>query len=188
MKDVKKLLLSIILILSCLTLFSQRDEEGGITTSISQDLKFASIGDISRGYKAMTLDILVRVKLQGDLVERDKSRTVVLIEFEHANLSPGYTRYGVGYGRQFEVFNTPEIFFIPELRWQALPYVMYGMISRDAITGRHFTFGLEHSTKISKEFSFIASHQLTHRRDLEWMYGDKNKWKYSFFIGVEFKL
>lgn len=186
-----KKLLSTLVLLIALQLSAQSPKEpefGGVAISLSQDLKFMTIGDKERGYDAYTRDILVKVKLKGRKKRGQTGRSFALVEYENAALEFGYERISAGFGRSFGGYYTPKFLFIPEIDWSFAPSVSYGLVIRGGKNKGHFNVIFENTARISDTFNFVMTHQLTQRQDLAFVYGDRGKWKYSFLVGFEIKI
>jgi hypothetical protein len=147
-----------------------------ISLSIHQDFKLGVLGDQEHGYDAVTLDLLFRVKLQGD--QQKYGYMIVYPEFEYAQIDGLYKRYSANIGYTFNkliVKNT-----------EATATIGYGWIDRYSKTMFSFsaTGELAYNFK-SFKLSMIA--QFTERNDLYLFYG-KKAISFSGFVGVEFPI
>ena len=151
--------------------------QDGIELAVYQDLKFATIGDSERGYKAGTTDVVLRLRMMG--FQDRYGYTIVFPEYEYADIDGTYKRYGAGVGY---VLNQ---LVIENLEVDAT--VSYGFIDRYSKT--FFSFGLTSSLNYDLGgLKISAKGQLTQRNDLKAFYSESNIWKPSFFIGILIKL
>lgn len=163
----------IYILLFCFTAQSQ----SGVSLSVFQDVKFAIQGDEARGYKAGTLDIVARFKMQGN---QDKyGYLIVFPEYEYAEIDGIYKRYSVNVGY------TLNKLIIKNL--EITPSVGYGWIDRYGLSTYSYSLGLELMYKLSDRFKIGFNNQLTQRSDLKNLWG-KGKLGYSFFAGIEYKI
>lgn len=143
---------------------------------ITQDLKFATIGDDKRGYEAFTPNVLARFKMQG---KQDKNGYLTIFpEYEFADIKGQYHRYSANVGYSFNQLYK-NFTYTPAIGW--------GWIDRYGKSFFSFGASLEISYWLSPTINLIALNQLTERKDLKWLWND-NKIGYSFFVGIEIKL
>lgn len=159
-----KLLIYILLF----TTFCQAQDN--VSISVFQDVKFALQGDEARGYKAGTLNIIARLKMQGN--QDDLGYFVVVPEFEYADLQGTYRRYSVNIGYTLNAIKNIEV----------TPMINYGWIDRGVST---YSGGgsIETMYKLSDNIKIGVLNQLVHRTDLP-----NRKLGYSFFFGTEINL
>ena len=159
-----KLLIYILLF----TTFCQSQDN--VSLSVFQDVKFALQGDEARGYKAGTLNILARLKMQGN--QDEFGYFVVVPEFEYADLQGTYRRYSVNIGYTLNAIKNIEV----------TPMINYGWIDRGVST---YSGGgsIETMYKLSDNIKIGVLNQLVHRTDLP-----NRKLGYSFFFGTEINL
>ena len=158
----KKLLL---ILLFPLFTFSQE----GISFSVYQDAKLASVGD-NRGNEAFTLNIRIKNEWQGKQLKN--SYFFVAPEFEFAQLQEDYYRYSANVGQRFNQFSK-----LIEMSYS----IGYGLIFRQNISSKSFGADTEISININNKISLLLNTQLIHRTD--W-----NVIRLSGFIGVNYKL
>lgn len=150
------------------------EAQNNITASILQDAKLGIIGDKEHAYKAGTLDILVRVNMQG---KQTKSGYLVIFpEFEYAKIKGDYKRYTANVGYTFNQFVMQGV--------EVQATAGYGWIDRYSKAFFSWTFTASIKYKISPNFKIILLSQLTQRKELTWLYGEKI-WRASFFAGAE---
>ncbi|MGB1307543.1 MAG: hypothetical protein ACPG6B_01435 [Oceanihabitans sp.] len=163
---------NLIYILLFFTCFLQA--QNNITASIFQDAKLGIIGDKEHGYKAGTLDILVRVNMQG---KQTKSGYLVIFpEFEYAKIKGDYKRYTANVGYTFNQFVTQGV--------EVQATAGYGWIDRYSKAFFSWTFTGAIKYKITEDIKVVLLSQLTERKELGWLY-DYTPWRLSSFIGVE---
>ena len=150
------------------TTFCQAQDK--VSLSVFQDVKFALQGDVARGYKAGTLNILARLKMQGN--QDELGYFVVVPEFEHADLQGTYRRYSVNLGYTLNSIKKIEV----------TPMINYGWIDRGVST---YSGGasIETMYKLTDNIKIGVLNQLVHRTDLP-----NRKLGYSFFFGTEINL
>ena len=150
------------------TTFCQAQDN--VSLSVFQDVKFALQGDEARGYKAGTLNILARFKMQGN--QDELGYFVVVPEFEYADLQGTYRRYSVNIGYTINAIKKIEV----------TPMINYGWIDRGVST---YSGGasIETMYKLSDNIKIGVLNQLVHRTDLP-----NRKLGYSFFFGTEMNL
>ena len=162
-----------ILLLTTFSLTAQ----GKPSLSVFQDAKFAFMGDEARGYKAGTLNIVARLKMNGN---QDKyGYLVVFPEFECAELQGIYRRYSANVGYTFNQLILPKL--------TVMPSVGYGWIDRFGLSDYSFSGSVEIAYPLFKHVNLTMLHQFTERSDLGFLWND-NQIKYSFFVGLEIKL
>jgi len=149
-----------------------------LSISVLQDAKLGIVGDSDRGYDSGTLDILLRLKMQGN--QQKYGYMVVFPEVEIANLNPNYIRYSANVGYTFNQL------FLDNLEISG--YGSYGWINRENMATSSFGITGEIGYNISDRFKILADLQVIQRKDLEVMYNDANVIKWSGFLGIEFKI
>lgn len=169
----KKILLAIVLFATSLNINAQE----GIEVGIYQDLKFATIGDKERGYDAFTTDVLFRFKMQGN--QQKLGYMIIYPEYEYAAIEGDYHRYSanVGYCLNKLILNNFEV----------EGALSYGFIDRYGKSLSSFGANLGINYKMG-DFKLSAITQFTERKDLTWLWGTKNNIKYSFFVGISYKI
>lgn len=146
--------------------------QDNVSISVFQDVKFALKGDEARGYKAGTLDLLFRFKMQGE--QNKYGYFVVAPEYEYADLDGIYRRYSVNVGYTLNQLILDN--------FEVTPMLNYGWIDRGVSTWSYGAY-LELMYKLSDRFKIGFVNQLTHRTDLP-----NRKLGYSLFGGLEISL
>lgn len=149
-----------------------------LSLSVLQDAKLGIVGDSKHGYDAGTLDVLIRLNMQGN--QQKYGYLVVFPEVEIANLKPNYVRYSANIGYTFNQL------FINKL--EVSGYGSYGWINREGMSTSSFGVIGEIGYKISDRFKILADLQVLQRKDLDVMYNDANVIKWSGFLGLEIKI
>jgi hypothetical protein len=102
------------------------------------------------------------------------------LEYEKAFLTEHYSRYGAFSGFTFmDVFN--------DYNFHVTPSIGAGFINRPAINVFSFEASLELEYFLSDKIRISFLNQVTQRTDLKFLYDDL-KYRYSFFIGVQFRI
>lgn len=160
-----KKLLFIVLV----SVFINGNSQEKLSFSLLQDVKLATIGDIKRGYKAFTVDILARIKMQGN--QQRLGYMIIYPEYEYAELKSTYQRYSANIGYAFNNI-------ISNLEFESA--ISYGFINHDGTTR---SIGAWFGTNyiISKALKINVGYQIVERTDID-------KIKYSGFVGLEIKL
>src|SRR5690606_31889043 len=70
-----------------------------LSVSVLQDVRLGIVGDKEHNYDAFTLDILVRLKMQGN--QQKYGYLTIYPEFEYADLKQSYIRYSANVGYTF---------------------------------------------------------------------------------------
>lgn len=137
-----------------------------------QDVHLVLTGDDY--YQAGTLDVLMKVKLQG--IQNEIGYMFVAPEFEYSNLDGIYKRYAIGTGFTFnDLGKTPVDISLSG---------SYGWIDRWGKTMFSFNAQGEISYRLTPSLKIVLLSQLTERSDLAWRYADKTI-RFSGFIGLE---
>ena len=157
----KKLILLTAIIL-CKTLFAQE----GMTISISQDVKLATIGDKKRGYDAFTTNVTAKLLLQDD------SGLSGGITYEYADLQERYQRVFMYFGQGFDVLNMNLLFTGG-----------YGLIIREGKTNISYDADLILNIPLNERFYLNLNTQLVRRNDLE-----TPAFKISGFVGIAYTI
>ena len=150
--------------------------QSGVSFSLHQDVKFALIGDDARGYKAGTIDLLARFKMNGNQMKY--GYVVVFTEFEYAEILGTYKRYSVNVGYVLNKLIVDDFEVNASLGW--------GWIDRYGKTMFSFGGSSEISYKLTDNLKVSLLGQLTERKDLMWLWG-KNEIKPSLFFGMEYQ-
>jgi len=158
----KKLLL---ILLFPLFTFSQE----GISFSVYQDAKLASVGD-NRGNEAFTLNIRIKNEWQGKQLKN--SYFFVAPEFEYAQLQEDYYRYSANVGFRLNKFSK---------LIEASASIGYGLIVRKNISAKSLGADFETQININKSFAFLLNLQVIERSD--W-----NVVRTSGFLGIKYNL
>ena len=173
MKTNKRLLILVIIGLLSIKLIAQTN----VSLSIYQDAKLLVTGD-DRGNDAGTINILARVKMQGN---QDKhGYLIVFPEWEYAELVGGrYARYSANVGYVFNKLIVDN--------FEATASLGYGWIDR--YNGAFWSVGgsAELAYKINDTFKFSILAQATERKDLSVIWND-NAIRLSGFIGLEINI
>lgn len=145
------------------------DPKGSIAIAVYQDAKFLVVGD-NKGNSPGTLDLIFRVKLQGN---QDRlGYCIIFPEYEYANLKGGkYVRYSANVGY---VFNQ----LIKNIETSLA--VGYGWIDRNGTLGS-ISINSELAYKVTDNLKLSVIGQYTQRQDIR-------IWRYSSFLGVELRL
>ena len=159
--------LIIALLISC-SIYAQDN----ISIEVYQDLKFATIGDKERGYKAGTLDLVLRLSLQG--FQDKHGYFVVSPEFEYAEIEGIYKRYSANVGY------TLNKLFIPKSETSLM--LGWGWIDRYGKTSFSGSGSLSYKYLINDKLKVVAMSQFTQRTDLNGLI------RFSGFVGLEFNL
>lgn len=169
----KKLLLLAMLI--CSISFAQRN----VGVHVTQDFKLGVLGDKEHGYSAGTLDVCLRVIMEGN--QSNVGYVIVFPEFEYANLAyKPYKRWSANAGYMFNE--------LPIENLEAGLSFGYGFIDRGK---SDFSFGGNGflGYKLSDTFKVIAVSQFTQRSDLPILYsGASKEWRFSGHLGVYIKV
>lgn len=148
-----------------------------VSVAIYQDAKFLFIGDKERGYEAGTIDIVARLKMQGN---QDKyGYLIVFPEYEYAEIEGIYKRYSANVGYTFNKLILD--------RFEANISLGYGWIDRYSMSSWSFGASSELTYKITDRLKFNLLLQGTERKDLEVLWGN-NAFRISGFIGIEVNL
>jgi hypothetical protein len=176
MKSISNSVLKLAVSFAILLIASQSLAQERVSISIHQDFKLGVLGDDKHGYKAGTINILARLKLQGD--QQKHGYMIVFPEYEHADILGTYKRYSANVGYTFNklVINSLE----------ATATLGYGWIDRYGKSLFSFSGSGELAYKIN-DFKLSIIGQLTERKDLAYLYG-KNEIRFSGFIGLEFNI
>ena|SRR5690606_2002269 len=148
-----------------------------LSVSVLQDVRLGIVGDSEHGYDAGTLDVLLRLKMQGN--QSEYGYLVVFPEVEIANLKPNYVRYSANVGYTFNKLIVNNL--------EASLYGGYGWINRKNMATSSFGAMGELGYKITDWLKVIADLQMTQRNDLDVLYNDSNVIKWSGFLGIEIK-
>lgn len=167
------LLLSLLFAFNSIQNFSQNS----VNFSFHQDFKLLALGD-DLGNRAGTFNFLGRLKYES---QAGKIGYYVFgTEYEEAILSTKYSRLGGFLGYSFmDVFNNYNIHITPTIG--------YGKIFRAGTNLNSWSGAVEFQYFINDKIRVSLLNQVTQRTDLEFLYDDL-KYRYSFFLGVEFKL
>lgn len=147
-----------------------------VSVSIHQDFKLGVLGDKEHGYKAGTVDILARFKMQGH--QQKYGYMIMFPEFEYAEIQGIYKRYSVNAGYTFNRLLVKN--------FEVSAALGYGWIDRYGKSMFSFGGSGEIAYKIN-DLKISVIGQLTERKDLAWLYG-KNEIRFSGFIGLEYNL
>lgn len=140
-----------------------------------QDVRLALTGDDY--YQAGTLDVLMKVKLQG--IQKQIGYMFVAPEFEYSDLDGIYKRYAVSAGFTFNTLGDPPV----EISLSG----GYGWIDRWGKTMFSFNAQGEIAYRLNSRLKIALLSQFTERSDLAWRYGDKTI-RFSGFMGLEFSI
>ena len=165
------------LIILALLLSGFIHSQNNLSIELYQDAKFAFVGDKDRGYKAGTLDVLVRFTMQG---KQDRLGYFnVSPQFEYADIKGIYKRYSFSVGYTFNDYFK---------NFEQSINIDYGFIDRFGKTflGAGATASIKY--KLSDRFKVVALAQLTDRKDLKVFYNQSQTIRFSGFIGLEINL
>lgn len=159
----------ILALMFTMVLCAKAQEQVGI--AILQDVRLATIGDQEHGYNAFTLDIIARVKMQGN--QQKYGYLIVYPEFEYADLKQSYLRYSANVGY------TLNKLFLDD--FEASLAGGFGFINRDGEGSSSLSLTGEIAYKLSNRIKIVMDGQMVQRSDIQ-----KNK--FSGFLGVEIKV
>lgn len=142
-----------------------------VSLAVLQDVKLATIGDKDHGYDAFTLNVIARVKMQGN--QQKYGYLIVYPEVEYAHLKQSYLRYSANFGY------TLNQLFIKNL--EASLAGGFGFINREGEGSSSFSLTGELGYRLSNRFKIVVDGQLVQRSDIQ-----KNR--FSGFVGFEFKI
>ena len=152
-----------------LSVFINGHAQEKLSFSLLQDVKLATIGDTKRGYKAFTINLLARIKMQGN--QQKLGYMIIYPEYEYAELQSTYHRYSANVGYSFNNI-------INNLEFETA--VSYGFINHNGTTRSVGAwFGTNYI--ISKALKINAGYQIVERTDID-------KIRYSGFVGLEIKI
>jgi len=142
-----------------------------VSLSILQDVKLATIGDKERNYDAFTLDMLVRLKMQGN--QQKYGYLTIYPEFEYADLKQSYIRYSANVGYTFNklIVNNFDVALIGGI----------GMINREGESSSSLSLTGEIGYSLNDWLKLVIDAQLVQRSDIE-------KYVTSGFLGIEIKI
>lgn len=169
----KKLILLIVILVSSISFAQQR-----VGIQVTQDGKLAVLGDKEHGLSTGTLDVAIKIMMQGQ--QREYGYMVVYPEFEYADLTiVAYRRWSANAGYIFNHFRQDK-------KLEIGASIGWGFIDR-SLTDWSWGSNLFVHYKIKKNFKVIMSGQLTERSDLAILYGKKfeNEWRTSLRFGVQ---
>lgn len=167
----KKLLLAIVLLSTTI------NAQERVSISFYQDAKFLTQGDKERGYEAGTLNIVLRLNMQGN--QEKYGYMIASPEFEYADIDGVYKRYSVNFGYVFNELVIPRV--------EIGATVGYGFIQRWYISPTSFSASGLLNYKVTDSLKISMMAQFTERKDLKLAYG-KNEIRFSGFIGLEINL
>ena len=165
------------LIILALLLSGFIHSQNNLSIELYEDAKFAFVGDKDNGYKAGTLDVLVRFTMQG---KQDRlGYFTVSPQFEYADIKGIYKRYSFSVGYTFNDYFK---------NFEQSINIDYGFIDRFGKTflGAGATASIKY--KLSDRFKVVALAQLTDRKDLKVFYNQSQTIRFSGFIGLEINL
>lgn len=169
MKNKLLIVIMLTIINSCTAVLLAQDK---VSLSLYQDARFGLVGD-NRGNEAGTLNLLARLKMQGN--QEAFGYMVVFPEFEYADLVGGkYIRYSANIGYTFNKLIIKNL--------EANASAGYGWIDRKG-TSSSIALSAALSYKVSKIFKINLMSQYTRRTDLQ-----TPVWRYSGFVGAEITL
>ena len=142
-----------------------------VSLAFLQDVKLATIGDKDHGYDAFTLNVIARVKMQGN--QQKHGFLIVYPEVEYADLKQSYLRYSANAGYTFNQL------FINN--FEASLFGGFGFINRDGEGSSSLSLTGELGYRLSNRFKIVMDGQMVQRSDIQ-----KNI--FSGFLGVEFKI
>ncbi|MCB0460349.1 MAG: hypothetical protein KDC74_10095 [Flavobacteriaceae bacterium] len=145
--------------------------------AVYQDARLGIIGDKEHGYKAGTMDVLIRLKMQGK--QQKYGYMTVFPEFEYAEIQGLYKRWSINAGYAFNrlfVRNT-----------EASISIGFGLMDRYSMGFLSMGANGELAYKITDGFKIAANFQLVQRKDLDYMWGGNNI-RLSGHVGIEIKI
>src|SRR5690606_2325888 len=142
-----------------------------VSLSILQDVKLATIGDKEHNYDAFTLDMLVRLKMQGN--QQKYGYLIVYPEFEYADLKQDYMRYSANVGYTFNKLIVKN--------FDASLVGGFGFINREGEGSSSFSLTGEIGYSLNDWLKLVIDAQLVQRSDIK-------KYVTSGFLGIEIKI
>lgn len=127
---------------------------------IYQDARLGLVGD-DKGNDAGTLDIIVRVVMQGN--QQKWGYMIVYPEFEYAEIDGNYKRWSANVGYVFNKLIVNNL--------EASIAGSWGWIDRYSLTSRSWGGNLGLMYKLNDWLKVGVQYQLVQRSDMVWMYG-----------------
>jgi hypothetical protein len=171
---------SLLLILVAFLNFTVHHSQERVSLSFYQDGKLLLLGDNHKN-KSGTLDLLVRIKIQGK--QKRFGYFLIMPEYEQANLQETYKRYSLNIGYTFNRFYLKNLNFVKNIELTAS--IGYGKIDHFAQSTYDWSVTGEIAYKVNDWLKLGIINQITERTDLLYRYND-NVIRYSCFFGLEF--
>lgn len=176
----RAILVTILVITLCYVANDKAQAQSAIGVEISQDAKLALAGDEKHGLDAGTLNLYVKINMQGK--QTDSGYLVVAPSFEYAELQiVPYRRWAVNVGYTFNQLTIKNLEMGTSLS--------YGFIDRGLT---NFSWGLDFYTKwkLCDRAKIVATVQNIQRSDLGLLYGTPaiDSIRSSGFVGIEINL
>lgn len=137
-----------------------------LSASIHQDFKLLVTGDKDHNYDPLTINVMARLKMQGN--QQKFGYLTIWPQVEFADLKVAYYRYSANIG-----------YTLNQFKWfELVPYAGVGLVNHGKGYS-NFSLGGEISVPIGKRFKASYVGEYTNRKELK-----KNI--YSGYIGIEF--
>lgn len=151
--------------------------QNNIEISLQQDVRLFLVGD-QKGNDPLTVNFLS--KIETPVYNFKKNHLSAYISVEYADLvEKNYQRYALGMG-----YVVKSIY----RRIGAGAYADFGKIYREKEGFLSFSLSGELNYKINDRLKFIATQQLTYRKDLKELYNSKNGYVISGFVGLKYSM
>lgn len=158
--------------------------QSGLSVSIYQDARLMILGDSDHNIDKGTLDLVFRLKMEGN--QERSGYFIVYPEFEIANIEGTYKRYSVNVGYVYNKLIIDDLELGLGLGW--------GWIDRYGKSMFSFAGTSNVSYKLTDNIKLSLLGQITERKDLAYMWGNKNLnfgesgiLRFSGMIGIEYK-
>ena len=151
--------------------------QNNIEISLQQDVRLFLVGD-QKGNNPLTVNLLSKIEIP--VYNLKKNHLSAYISLEYADLVvKNYQRYALGIG-----YVVKSIY----RRIGVSTYVDFGKIYRKKEGFLSFSLSGELDYKINDRLKFIATQQLTYRKDLKELYNSKNEYVISGFVGLKYRM
>jgi len=151
--------------------------QNNIEISLQQDARLFLVGD-QKGNDPLTVNFLSKIEIPVYSFQKNHLSTYISVEYADL-VGENYKRYALGVGYIVKSFYR---------RIGAGAYLDYGKIYRQKEGFFSFSLSGELNYKINNRLKFIATQQLTHRKDLKVLYNSKNGYVISGFIGLKYSM
>lgn len=151
--------------------------QNNIEISLQQDARLLLVGD-QKGNYPLTTNLLSKVEIPVYRFQKNHLSTYISVEYADL-VGKNYKRYALGAG-----YIVKSIY----RRIGAGAYLDFGKIYRQKEGFLSFSLSGELNYKINDRLKFVATQQLTQRKDLKVLYNSKNEYVISGFIGLKYSL